>query len=192
MIREQIRPTLFSFVWLTAITGIIYPLLITGIAQVFFKDQANGSLIFKDGRPVGSALIGQPFDDPKYLWGRPSATSPAPFNAASSSGSNYGPMNPDYLKVVETRIRALKDGDSPNPALIPVDLVTGSASGLDPHISLAGAYYQVSRIARARGIPGDEVKKIIQKNTQDRLLGLLGEPAVNVLKVNLDLDRFKK
>ncbi len=192
MMLKQIRPALFSFVLLTLITGVLYPLSITGIAKVFFKKQAEGSLIMKGGKAVGSELIGQLFDDPKYLWGRPSATSPTAFNASSSSGSNYGPMHADYLKAVGDRVKTLKDADPTNRSLVPVDLVTASGSGLDPQISLAGAYYQVSRIARVRGISEDEIKKIIQKNTQGRFLGLLGEPAVNVLKVNLDLDEVKK
>lgn len=191
MIREQIRPALFSFVLLTLITGVLYPLSVTGIAKVFFRNQSEGSLILKNGKAVGSEHIGQPFDAPQYLWGRPSATSPA-FNASSSSGSNYGPMHADYLKALGDRVKALKEADPSHQALVPVDLVTASGSGLDPQISLAGAYYQVSRIARIRGISEDKIKKIIEKNTQGRFLGLLGEPAVNVLKVNLDLDEVKK
>ena len=191
MIREQIRPALFSFVLLTLITGVLYPLSVTGIAKVFFRNQAEGSLIVKDGKAIGSELIGQSFDAPQYLWGRPSATSPV-FNASSSSGSNYGPMHADYLKAVGDRAKALKDADPSHQAHVPVDLVTASGSGLDPQISLAGAYYQVSRIAQIRGVPEDQIKKIIGKNTQGRFLGLLGEPAVNVLKVNLDLDEVKK
>ena len=191
MIREQIRPALFSFVLLTLITGVLYPLSVTGIAKVFFRNQAEGGLILKNGKAVGSEHIGQPFDAPQYLWGRPSATSPA-FNASSSSGSNYGPMHADYLKAVGDRAKALKDADPSHQAHVPVDLVTASGSGLDPQISLAGAYYQVSRIARIRGISEDQIKNIIKKNTQGRFLGLLGEPAVNVLKVNLDLDEVKK
>ncbi len=191
MIREQIRPALLSFVLLTLLTGVAYPVLVTGISQTLFKNQANGSLIFKDGKPMGSELIGQPFDDPKYLWGRSSATSPT-YNASSSSGSNYGPMNPDYLKVVEARMKGLKASDPGNATPIPVDLVTASASGLDPHISLAGAYYQVPRIARTRGISENAVKTVIQKNIQGRFMKVIGEPVVNVLKVNLDLDSYKQ
>jgi len=191
MIREQIRPTVVSFLALTLITGVIYPLAVTGVSQTLFKNQANGSLIFRDGKPVGSALIGQQFDQPQYLWGRPSATSPA-YNAAASSGSNYGPLHADFLKTVADRVQALKAADPGNAALVPVDLVTTSGSGLDPHISLAGASYQISRIARVRGLSGDTVKKIIQKNTEGRFLGLLGEPVVNVLKVNLELDQAKQ
>ena len=191
MIREQLRPTLISFILLTLITGVCYPLAVTGIAQVFFNNQANGSLILKDGKPVGSSLLGQQFDDPKYLWGRVSATTPA-YNASSSSGSNYGPMNADYLKGVEARVKFLRDADPANTAPVPVDLATASGSGLDPHISPAGADYQVSRIARLRDVSEEQVKSIIAKNTQGRFLGILGEPAVHVLKVNLDLDDLHK
>lgn len=191
MIREQIRPALLSFVLLTLITGVLYPLSVTGIAKVFFKNQAEGSLIMKNGKTVGSELVGQLFDDPKYLWGRPSATGPA-FNASASSGSNYGPMHPDYLKAIEDRVKVLKEADSSNKTAVPVDLVTASGSGLDPHISPAGADYQVPRIARARGISESKVKAIIAQHTQGRFLGLLGEPVVNVLKVNLHLDEVTK
>ncbi len=184
------KPAVLSFVWLTVLTGIFYPLLVTGIAQVFFKNQANGSLLFREGKLIGSELIGQPFDDPKYLWGRYSATSPMPYNGAASSGSNYGPMNPDFLKAVEGRVKTLKEADPANTLRVPVDLVTASASGLDPQISLAGAYYQVSRIARLRGLSEETVKNILAKNIQDRFVGILGEPAINVLKTNLDLDDF--
>lgn len=187
MILEQIRPAVVSLILFSAVTGILYPLAVTGAAQTFFKTQANGSLILKDGKPVGSALIGQSFDDPKYLWGRLSALAPA-YNAATSSGSNLGPLHPDLLKIAEARLKALKDADPQNSAPVPVDLVTASASGLDPHISPAGAYYQVSRIARARGISESRVREVIEKNAQGRLVGLIGEPVVNVLKVNLDLD----
>ncbi len=187
MIRGQIRPALFSFVILTLITGVLYPLAVTGLARVFFSRQAEGSLMIRNGKAVGSELIGQPFESPEYLWGRPSAASPA-FNASASSGSNYGPAHPDYLRAVEARVKVLKDFDPSNPSPVPVDLVTASGSGLDPHISLAGAHYQISRISRARGISEDQIRKMIKKHTQGRFLGLLGEPAVNVLKVNLELD----
>jgi K+-transporting ATPase ATPase C chain len=191
MIREQIRPTLVSLLVLTLITGIAYPLLVTGIAQTFFKNQANGSLIYQNAKAVGSSLIGQSFSDPKYLWGRPSATSPA-YNAAASSGSNYGPLHADFLKGVEDRVETLKAADPGNTARVPVDLVTASGSGLDPHLSLAGAYYQVPRIARIRELSEETVKEIIQKNTQGRFLGVIGEPVVNVLKVNLELEALKQ
>ncbi len=188
MIREELRPTFISFILLTLITGVFYPLSVTCVAQVLFKEQANGSLIFKNDKAVGSLLIGQQFDDPKYFWGRVSATSPVPYNAAASSGSNYGPMNADFLKGIDTRIKTIKDADPSNTAPIPVDLVTASGSGLDPHISLAAAYYQIPRIGRVRSLSEDKIKEIISRNTQDRFMGILGEPTVNVLKTNLDLD----
>ena len=192
MWREQIRPAIMIFIVLTVITGIIYPLVVTGVAQVFFSKQANGSLIYAtDGKSVGSALIGQSFDDPKYFWGRLSATTPA-YNASASSGSNLGPSNPALVDAVKARIEMLKAVDPGNKALIPVDLVTASASGLDPHLSLAGAYYQLSRVAKFRKLPEATVKQIIDRNTSGRLLGLLGEPVINVLKVNLALDGIKK
>ena len=192
MIRKQLRPALVSFFLLTLITGVFYPLSVTVVAQAFFRDQSNGSLIFQNGRPIGSSLIGQTFDKPEYLWGRLSATSPAPFNAASSSGSNLGPMNPELLKIVRTRIKNLKDTDPGNKAPIPVDLVTASGSGLDPHISPGAAEYQVSRIARTRKIPDETVRSIIRQHTQERLFGIIGEPVVNVLRVNLQLNSGKK
>lgn len=192
MIREQLRPALISFLLLTVLTGILYPLSVTAIAQIFFKDQANGSLIFRNGRPVGSSLIGQSFDNPEYLWGRLSATAPASFNAASSSGSNFGPMSPVFLKTVQARIKNLREADPGNQTPVPVDLVTSSASGLDPHISLAAAYYQVPRIARARGMSEDAVKVIIHRHAQGRLFGIIGESVVNVLEVNLSLDQEQK
>jgi potassium-transporting ATPase KdpC subunit len=191
MIREQLRPAFMSFIVLTVITGIFYPLAVTGIAQTFFKDQANGSLLFENGRPVGSSLIGQSFEDPKYLWGRLSATSPVPFNAASSSGSNAGPMNSNFLNTVQARIAALRSADIGDKTPIPVELVTASGSGLDPHISPAAAEYQISRIARVRKITEAEVRSVIRRHTQDRLFGIIGEPVVNVLKVNLQLNRGK-
>jgi K+-transporting ATPase ATPase C chain len=191
MFREYIRPALFSFLVLTIIAGIIYPRFITGIAQALLPNQANGSLIYQNGRMVGSVLIGQAFDDPKYLWGRISATSPQ-YNASSSSGSNIGPTNPTLVDEINGRIKALKAVDPYNINPIPVDLVTSSASGLDPHISLAASYYQIPRIAKRRGIAENAVKDIIHKNTTGRFLGLIGEPVVNVLKVNLDLDSYKK
>ncbi|MDD5226789.1 MAG: potassium-transporting ATPase subunit KdpC [Candidatus Omnitrophica bacterium] len=192
MLKEQLRPAFISFILLTVVTGVLYPWAITGIAQTFFKDQANGSLIFENGRLAGSELIGQPFDDPQYLWGRLSATSPASFNAAASSGSNFGPMNPDLLKATQVRIKRLQDADPGNKSPVPVDLVTASGSGLDPHISPAAAEYQIPRIASARKLTGEEVRSIIRQHTQNRLFGIIGEPVVNVLKVNLQLDRSKK
>jgi potassium-transporting ATPase KdpC subunit len=191
MIRQQIKPAILCFIILSIVTGIIYPLCVTGIARVFFNDKASGSLIYRDGKLVGSSLIGQPFDDPKYFWGRLSATSPAPFNAASSSGSNIGPLNPALIEAVKKRIDALKSADPDNPNPVPVDLVTSSASGLDPHISLAAAYYQVRRIARIRGLTEESVKTLIREHSRGRLFGVLGEPVVNILELNLALDAFK-
>lgn len=190
MFKEQIRPAILLFIILSVITGIIYPLLVTGIAQTFFHEKANGSLIYINERPVGSSLIGQPFDDPKYFWGRLSATSPISFNASASSGSNWGPSNPALLDALTARIKALKEVDPDNKNPIPVDLVTSSASGLDPHISLAAAYYQVSRVARMRGLPPDVVRKIVNQYSRGRFLGVIGEPVVNVLQVNLALDAY--
>jgi K+-transporting ATPase ATPase C chain len=172
----------------TVITGIAYPLLVTGIAQVAFRDQANGSLIEKDGKVLGSRLIGQPFSDPKYFWSRPSATSPMPYNGASSSGSNQGPTNPALTEAVEGRVKALREAGSDPSKPVPVDLVTASGSGLDPHISPAAAEYQVARVAKARNVPEDRVRELVRKHTQGRQLGFLGEPAVNVLLLNLALD----
>lgn len=192
MFREHIRPAILIFIILTIITGILYPLFVTGIAQLFFHKQANGSLIYQNGKPIGSSLIGQPYDDPKYFWGRLSATSPVAFNSASSSGSNLGPSNSALIDAVKARIKALKDADPDNKNPIPIDLVTSSASGLDPHISLASAYYQIPRIARLRGLPQDTVEAIVRKHTTGRLLGIIGEPVVNVLEVNLELDEHKK
>jgi len=185
---KQLRPALVSLVLLTLITGVIYPLMVTGIAQVAFPAQANGSMIVRDSKAIGSGLIGQQFDQPKYFWGRLSATSPFPYNAAASSGSNYGPLNPALLDAVKGRVKALKDADSANTAPIPVDLVTASGSGLDPHISIAAALYQVSRVAKARGMSEEAVKKLIDQFTEGRQFGFLGEPTVNVLKLNLALD----
>jgi K+-transporting ATPase ATPase C chain len=192
MLREQIRPVLMIFIVLTVITGVIYPLVVTGVAQVFFHEQSNGSLIYsKEGKVVGSSLIGQNFDDPKYFWGRLSATTPA-YNASSSSGSNLGPSNPALVDAVKSRIAALQTADPDNKRPIPVDLVTASGSGLDPHLSLAGAYYQLARVARVRKLSEENIKQIIDQNTSGRLLGLIGEPVVNVLQVNLALDHLKQ
>ena len=184
---KQIKQALLLLVVFSLLTGIIYPLAVTGIAQLVFPKQANGSLIYRDGKPVASALIGQPFTDPKYFWSRPSATSPMPYNAESSSGSNLGPTNHDLTKAVEQRIAALRKAD-PGDAAVPVDLVTSSASGLDPHISPAADEYQVARVAKARGLDVAAVRQMIAKHTEGRTLGLLGEPRVNVVQLNLDLD----
>jgi K+-transporting ATPase ATPase C chain len=183
-----LRPALTSLILFTLITGVAYPLVVTGIAQVIFPSQANGSLIVKDGKVVGSALIGQVFDEPKYFWGRPSATSPFGYNAASSSGSNLSPTNPDLVKAVQERVAALRAADPGNAAPVPVDLVTASGSGLDPHISPAAALYQVSRVARERRLAPDAVRALVERHTEGRFLGLLGEARVNVLALNLALD----
>jgi K+-transporting ATPase ATPase C chain len=191
MFKGQIKQAILIFIVLSIIAGIIYPLFITGIAQVFFPNQANGSLIYRNGKPVGSSFIGQAFNDPKYFWGRISATSPVSFNAASSSGSNLGPSNPVLLEVVKARIKALRIADPDNASPIPVDLVTSSASGLDPHISIATAYYQINRVARSRRLSHDKIKVIIDQHTHGRLLEVIGESGVNVLEVNLALDDYK-
>ncbi len=183
-----LRPALTSLILFTLITGVAYPLLVTGIARVVFPFQANGSLIVKDGKVVGSALIGQPFDEPKYFWGRPSATSPFGYNAGSSSGSNLSPTNPDLIKAVQGRVEALRSADPGNTAPVPVDLVTASGSGLDPHISPAAALYQVSRVARERKLSPDAVRALVERHTEGRFWSLLGEPRVNVLALNLALD----
>jgi K+-transporting ATPase ATPase C chain len=189
--RSQIRPALMALLVFTVLTGLVYPLVVTGIAQLFFPHQANGSLIVVNGQTVGSALIGQSFDDPRYFWGRLSATGPFPYNAAASSGSNLGPTNPALLDAVKARIAALKAGDPANTQPIPVDLVTASASGLDPHISIAAALYQVPRVASARGMSEADVITLVDQYTEGRQLGFLGEPRVNVLLLNLALDEIK-
>jgi potassium-transporting ATPase KdpC subunit len=184
----HLRPALMSLLLLTLITGVAYPLLVTGLAQLVFPYQANGSLIVRDGKVVGSALIGQLFDDPKYFWGRPSATRPYAYNAGSSSGSNLGPTNPAQITAVRGRVDALRAADPDNKAPVPVDLVTASGSGLDPHISPAAALYQVPRVARERKLPPDAVRALVEQHTEGRQLGFLGEPRVNVLALNLALD----
>src|SRR5947208_3880426 len=186
--REHLRPALAILLLMTLITGVGYPLVVTGIAQALFPAQANGSLIVTDGKPVGSTLIGQPFDDPKYFWSRPSATRPFADNAGSSSGSNLSPTNPDLVKAVQGRVDALRAADPGNTAPVPVDLVTASASGLDPHVSPAAALYQVARVARARKLQPDAVRTLVERHTEGRQLGFLGEPRVNVLALNLALD----
>src|SRR5262245_25697537 len=195
---SQLRPALVSLGIFTILTGLIYPLVVTGIAQVIFPNQANGSLIVRNGQPVGSELIGQPFDDPKYFWGRLSATSPAGYTAfngdklTGSSGSNYGPLNPALVEAARARIKALQEADPHIKTPLPVDLVTASGSGLDPHMSPAAAAYQVGRVARARGLSEATVRQMVAQHTEGRTLGLLGEPRVNVLALNLALDDVKK
>jgi len=184
----QVRPAVLSLLLLTVLTGLLYPLAVTGIAQVLFPDRANGSLIMKNGVAVGSALIGQPFDNPKYFWGRPSATSPYAYNAASSSGSNLGPTNEAFKKGVADRVAVLKTADPENKAPVPVDLITASGSGLDPHISPAAAAYQLHRVAKARGIDEEQVRRLVAQHTEGRQFGFLGEPHVHVLKLNLALE----
>jgi potassium-transporting ATPase KdpC subunit len=187
----QLRPALVSLLLLTLLTGLIYPLAVTGIAQVVFPYQANGSVIMSNGQKSGSELIGQDFSDPRYFWGRLSATGPVPYNAAASSGSNLGPTNPALLSAVQARVDALHAADPDNQALIPVDLVTASASGLDPHISPAAAEYQVQRVANVRQLPVEQVRQLVAQHTQGRQLGFLGEARVNVLQLNLALDQQK-
>ena len=191
MIRNLLRPAGILFLLLTLLTGLIYPLLVTALAQVIFPYQANGSLITQNGQVVGSALIGQQFDDPKYFWGRPSAAGGQPYNAAASGGSNLGPTNPALLTRISERIAALKAADPNNSLPIPVDLVTASGSGLDPEISIAAARYQAARVARVRGLALDRVETLIDQYTTGRTLGFLGEPRVNVLELNLALDKLE-
>ncbi|MDS4029845.1 MAG: potassium-transporting ATPase subunit KdpC [Candidatus Contendobacter sp.] len=186
--KTLFRPAVTLFILLSLITGLIYPLLVTGIGQALFPKQAAGSLIERDGKPVGSRLIGQNFTDPKYFWGRLSATAPQPYNAAASGGSNLGPLNPALKDAVESRVKALRAADPSNTQPVPVDLVTASASGLDPHISPAAAEYQVARVARARGLAPEIVRNLVIQHTEDRQWGIFGEPRVNVLKLNLALD----
>jgi len=184
----HLRPALMILLLMTLLTGVAYPLVVTGIAQALFPAQANGSLVIEDGKRVGSRLIGQPFDDPKYFWSRPSATSPFADNAGSSSGSNLSPTNPDLVKAVQGRVDALRAADPGNTAPVPVDLVTASGSGLDPHISPAAALYQVPRVAKARKLDSETVRQLVERHTEGRFLGFLGEPRVNVLTLNLALD----
>ena len=190
-LKQVIRPALVLFVLLSALTGLAYPLLVTGIAQVAFPAQAAGSLVVRDGKTVGSVLIGQNFSDPKYFWGRPSATGPNPNNASASGGSNLGPLNPALADAVKGRIAALRAADPGNAAPVPVDLVTASASGLDPHTSVAAATYQAARVARERKLPLERVQQLIGQHSEGRLLGFLGEPRVNVLQLNLALDAVR-
>jgi potassium-transporting ATPase KdpC subunit len=194
MIQElirPIRPALVVFVLLSVVTGIVYPLVVTGISMAVFPSAAEGSFIRdKDGKVLGSRLIGQPFDDEKYFWGRPSATSPA-YNAGASSGSNLGPINPALLDAVKQRVKMLRATAADPAAPVPVDLVTASGSGLDPHISPAAAYYQVERIAPVRGMSAEQIRKLVERHIEPRTLGVLGEPRVNVLLLNVALDETR-
>ncbi len=188
MFLRQIRIAIITTALFTVLTGVVYPLAVTGLGQLLFPGKANGSLIKEKGKTIGSELIGQSFSDPKYFWGRLSATMPYAYNAGASSGSNLGPLNPALLDGIKNRMRDLKSADSLNNQAIPVDLVTASGSGLDPHISVAAAFYQVNRVARTRSISPERVRTLVEQNTEGRQLGFLGEPRVNVLKLNLALD----
>lgn len=188
---RELRPALVIFLLLTLITGVLYPGVVTLVGRAFFAEKASGSVIESDGRAVGSRLIGQPFSSPKYFWGRPSATGPQPYNGAVSSGSNQGPINPNLEAAVRDRIAALRAADPGNDQPVPVDLVAASGSGLDPHISPAAAEYQVPRVARERGLDEAKVRELVQHATDGRSFGLLGEPGVNVLELNLALDALK-
>jgi len=187
---KELRPAILAFISLTVITGAAYPLLITAFAQLF-PNAATGSVIEVDGKAVGSALIGQPFSDPKYFWSRPSATSPQPYNGGASSGSNQGPTNKALHEAVADRIKALREADPANKYAVPADLVTASGSGLDPHISPEAAEYQVARVARVRSLPEARVRELVAAHTEARTLGLLGEPRINVLRLNLALNRSR-
>ncbi|MBF0604309.1 MAG: potassium-transporting ATPase subunit KdpC [Nitrospirae bacterium] len=188
---KELKPALLMLVIMTLLTGGIYPALVTGLAQYLFPNQANGSLIRSQGKLIGSQLVGQPFSNTHYFWGRPSATAPIPYNAAASSGSNQGPLNPALEEAVKGRMAALKASDPQQTTPIPVDLVTASASGLDPHISPAAALWQIPRVAKERGLTAQEVQTLVARHTEERLFGLLGEPRVNVLTLNLALDQGK-
>jgi K+-transporting ATPase ATPase C chain len=189
MMNSLVRPAVVLFLILTAITGVVYPLVVTGIGQALFPAQAGGSLVMRDGKAVGSSLIGQPFSDPKDFWSRPSATAPQPYNGTGSTGSNLGPLNPALTDGIKARIDALHAADPANKAPVPVDLVTASGSGLDPEESLAAAYYQAPRVARVRGLSLERVRDLIAAHARGRVLGLFGDPRVNVLELNLALDR---
>ena len=191
MFVRLIRPAVSLLALMTVLLGIVYPLVITGVAKVAFSRQAEGSLIYQNGKLIGSTLIGQSFSDPKYFWGRPSATSPQPYNGLASSGSNLGPLNPALLDGVKANVKALHDADPDNRLPIPVDLVSASASGLDPQISPAAAHYQAARVARARNLPLEQVESVIRAHERGRLLGFIGESRINVLEANLALDHLR-
>lgn len=189
---QHIKPAILMLLFFTMLTGVAYPLAVTFIAQIVFPSQANGSLLGSDEQPLGSELIGQAFSRPEYFWGRPSATSPASYNGGASSGSNQGPTNPALIDAIQARIKALRDADPSHLEAVPADLVTASASGLDPHISPAAASYQISRVALARHMSADSVHELVERYTEPRQWGVLGEPRVNVLKLNLALDQHLK
>jgi potassium-transporting ATPase KdpC subunit len=191
MFTTLIRPAVSLLALMTLLLGVVYPLVITGAAKVAFPRQAEGGLIYEDGKLVGSKLIGQSFSDPKYFWGRPSATTPQPYNGLASGGSNLGPLNPALLDAVKANAKALHDADPENRQPVPVDLVTASASGLDPEVSLAAAEYQAARVAHARSLDFARVETLIKAHAQDRLFGIIGERRINVLELNLSLDRLK-
>jgi K+-transporting ATPase ATPase C chain len=190
MLTRLARPAVSLLIVMTVLLGLLYPAVVTVVAKIAFRGAAEGSLVYRDGKLVGSTLIGQSFSDPKHFWGRPSATTPQPYNALSSSGSNLGPLNPALLKGVEDNLKALRAADPDNHLPVPVDLVTASASGLDPHITPAAAYYQAGRVARARSLPLGQVEALIAKHEEGTLLGVLGERRINVLELNLALDRL--
>ncbi len=190
--KEHLRPALTMLLLMTVLTGVVYPLTVTGLAQLFFQEQANGSVIVREGKVIGSNLIGQYFDKPEYFWTRPSATTPFPYNAAASGGSNLGPTNPVLIEAVKARVIALRAADPGNDVAIPVDLVTSSGSGLDPHISPAAALYQVKRVARARGLDEAVVRTLLSEHTEERQFKLLGEQRVNVVQLNLALDALSR
>ena len=189
--KTLLRPAFSLFVTMILLTGLVYPLLVTGMARWIFPEQAAGSLIKHDGQWVGSHLIGQNFSDPKYFWGRPSATTPMPYNAAASGGSNLGPLNPALVEAVTARMAALQAVDPANRAPVPVDLVTASGSGLDPHISPAAAAYQIDRVARLRGLTSGQLRALVDQYTEGRQWGIFGEARVNVLELNLALDQYR-
>ena len=190
--KNLLRPAISLFVLLSIVTGVFYPLLVTGVARLAFPAAASGSLIVREGKPIGSELIGQNFTEPKHFWGRPSATAPQPYNAAASSGSNLGPLNPALAAAVKARIDALRAADPGNPRPVPIDLVTASASGLDPHISPAAADYQVERVARSRQLDPQTVRQLIAQYSEGPDLGVFGETRVHVLRLNLALDAIKR
>jgi K+-transporting ATPase ATPase C chain len=187
----SVRPAVVLFLLLTVLTGFLYPLVVTGVARLLFPARAAGSIVTRDGHAVGSRLIGQSFGDPRYFWSRPSATTPQPYNGTASGGSNLGALNPALLDAVRARVAALRSADPANRAPVPIDLVTSSGSGLDPEISLAAADYQAARVARARGLAPQRLQALIAEHTEGRLIGVIGEPRVNVLELNLALDALK-